>query len=82
MKTNGREMHGDLYINGVMVRENELHEPKVEIRFTDQHPTGLAVAQCAVCHAILDECSFTGNGYTVRYGNYCPICDARLKEVE
>lgn len=79
MKTTGREMHGDLYINGVMVRENELHEPKVEIRFTDQHPTGLAVAQCAVCHAILDK---SEQQYTVKYGNYCPICGARLKEVE
>ena len=58
-------------------RENELHEPKV-IRVEEKYENGAVAVeffgQCTVC------------GYTYSRNpdsiNYCPMCGARLKEVE
>ena len=96
MKTVKQEMKGEWHINGVKVRENELHEPKIEafeIPFAEYsvHPVGEALYQvgyeCLVCGEGHMEL-MTGwskeqviNIFKRKMDNYCPNCGARLKEV-
>lgn len=69
--------------NGICVRENEIHEPTVEIVFNQDHQTGCVEVRCTVCDAILDQYpDFTGSDKIfIKYDNYCPTCGARLKEI-
>lgn len=66
-------------------RENELHEPTVEILRSGNVTTTLAVL-CSVCgNQILATTGHSRDNATVLARtltpNYCPYCGARLKEV-
>lgn len=81
MKTVRQEMKGDWHLNGVKVRENELHEPKVKIEYDRQRSMEWVEIYCSVCGKEIGEYYYAGPAEIV-HGNYCPNCGARLKEVD
>lgn len=96
MLTLNKEMKGDLCVNGVPVRENELHEPEIKIELVIVSyanylgPECHISASCPVCNKLLDSIHFPYTSevkrtYNTQFlvtklPNYCPNCGARLKE--
>ena len=64
MLTLNKEMKGDLCVNGVPVRENELHEPEIKIELVIVSyanylgPECHISASCPVCNKLLDSIHF------------------------
>lgn len=75
-------------------RENELHEPIVEVKGNKEEHTNTFIAKCSVCRKELKRVwngihaseekqkELLLNSLWKSGITYCPYCGARLKEVE